>query len=54
MNIVLTPKGVAVCKSSKDAKLTWVAQAIAGLDHGDRETLFTAGDIIQRLVENDG
>src|SRR5690242_11241356 len=28
VNIVLTPKGTAVCKSSKDAKLIWLAQAI--------------------------
>lgn len=51
MNIVLTAKGAAVRKSSKDAKLTWLAQAIAGLDEKDRETLFTAGEIIKRLVE---
>ena len=54
VNIVLTPKGTAVCKSSKDAKLIWLAQAMAKLDDNDRETLFAAGEIIQRLVENDG
>jgi hypothetical protein len=51
MNIALTAKGAAVCKSSKDAKLTWLSQAIAGLDEKDRETLFSAGKIIKRLVE---
>jgi DNA-binding MarR family transcriptional regulator len=51
VNIVLTAKGTAVCKSSKDAKLTWLAQAIARLDDKDRETLFAAGEIIKRLVE---
>ncbi len=51
VNIVLTAKGAAVRKSSKDAKLTWLAQAIAGLDDKDRETLFAAGEIIKRLVE---
>jgi DNA-binding MarR family transcriptional regulator len=51
MKIVLTAKGAAVRKSSKDAKFTWLAQAIAGLDEKDRETLFTAGEIIKRLVE---
>jgi len=51
VNIVLTAKGAAVRKSSKDAKLTWLAQAIAGLDDKDRETLFAAGRIIKRLVE---
>jgi DNA-binding MarR family transcriptional regulator len=51
VNIVLTAKGTAVCKSSKDAKLAWLAQAIARLDDKDRETLFAAGEIIKRLVE---
>jgi DNA-binding MarR family transcriptional regulator len=51
VNIALTAKGEAVRKSSKDAKLTWLAQAIAGLDDKDRETLFAAGEIIKRLVE---
>ena len=51
VNIVLTAKGTAVCKSSKDAKLTWLAQAIARLDDKDRETLFAAGEITKRLVE---
>ncbi len=51
VNIVLTAKGAAVRESSKDAKLTWLAQAIAGLDDKDRETLFAAGEIIKRLVE---
>jgi DNA-binding MarR family transcriptional regulator len=51
VNIVLTAKGAAVRKSSKDAKLSWLAQAIAGLDEKDRETLFAAGKIIKRLVE---
>jgi DNA-binding MarR family transcriptional regulator len=51
VNIALTAKGTAVCKTSKDAKLTWLAQAIARLDDNDRETLFAAGEIIKRLVE---
>ena len=51
VNIVLTAKGAAVRKSMKDAKLTWLAQAIACLDDNDRETLFAAGEIIKRLVE---
>lgn len=51
VNIELTAKGAAVRKSAKDAKRTWLAQAIAQLDEQDRETLFKAGDIIKRLVE---
>jgi DNA-binding MarR family transcriptional regulator len=51
VNIALTAKGAAVRKSVKDAKRTWLAQAIAQLDEQERETLFKAGDIIKRLVE---
>jgi DNA-binding MarR family transcriptional regulator len=51
VNIELTAKGAAVGKSARDAKRTWLAQAIAELDERDRETLFAAGEIIKRLVE---
>ncbi len=51
MNIELTVKGVALRKSSKEAKWTWLAQAIAQLDEQEQETLFAAGEIIQRLAE---
>ena len=51
VNIELTAKGAAVRKSAKDARRTWLAQAIAQLDEEDRETLFKAGEIIQRLAE---
>ena len=51
VNIELTAKGAAVRKSAKDAKRTWLAQAIAQLDEHDRETLFAAGEIIKRLVK---
>ena len=51
VNIELTAKGAAARKSAKDAKRTWLAQAIAQLDEQDRETLFAAGEIIERLVE---
>jgi len=49
--IELTAKGAAMRKSVKDAKRTWLAQAIAQLDERDRETLFKAGEIIKRLAE---
>src|ERR1700683_1978315 len=52
VNIELTAKGAAVRKSAKDAKHLWLAQAIAQLDEQDRETLFKAGEIIQRLVRS--
>ena len=51
VNIELTAKGAAVRNSAKDAKRTWLAQAIARLDEQDRETLFKAGEIIRRLAE---
>lgn len=51
VSIMLTAKGAAVRKSSKDAKLTWLAQAIAQLDEKDRQTLFAASRIIKQLVE---
>jgi DNA-binding MarR family transcriptional regulator len=51
VSISLTAKGVAVRKSAKDAKRTWLAQAILQLDEQERETLFKAGEIIKRLAE---
>jgi len=51
MNIVLTAKGADVRKSAKDAKTTWLAQALAQLDEQERQTLLAAGAIIKRLVE---
>jgi DNA-binding MarR family transcriptional regulator len=51
VNIELTAKGAAVRNSAKDAKRTWLAQAIAQLNEQERETLFKAGEIIKRLVE---
>jgi len=51
VNIELTAKGAAVRKSTKDAKRTWLAQAISQLDEQERETLFNAGEIIRRLAE---
>jgi DNA-binding MarR family transcriptional regulator len=51
MKIALTPKGVAVRNSARDAKRTWLAQAIAQLSEEERETLFKAGKIIKRLAD---
>jgi DNA-binding MarR family transcriptional regulator len=51
VNIGLTAKGAAVRKSAKDAKQTWLMQAISQLDESERETLFKAGEIIRRLAE---
>ncbi|HEY4008864.1 MAG TPA: MarR family transcriptional regulator [Acidobacteriaceae bacterium] len=49
--ITLTAKGAAVRKSVKDAKHTWLAEAVSRLHKGERETLFRAGEILRRLAE---
>jgi DNA-binding MarR family transcriptional regulator len=51
VNIELTAKGAAVRKSTRDAKRTWLTQAVAQLNEPERETLFAAGEIIKRLTE---
>jgi DNA-binding MarR family transcriptional regulator len=51
VNIALTAKGAAVRKSAKEAKRSWLVQAVAQLDEKDRQTLFAAGEIIKQLVE---
>jgi DNA-binding MarR family transcriptional regulator len=50
LNIQLTPKGEAMRRSAKDARRTWLAQAIAQLDEEERKVLLAAGVIITRLV----
>jgi DNA-binding MarR family transcriptional regulator len=50
-HIALTAKGAAVRASAKDAKRTWLAQAISQLDDADRKTLYKAGEIIKRLAK---
>jgi hypothetical protein len=40
-----------VRKSAKDAKRTWLAQAISQLDEQERVALFKAAEIIRRLAE---
>jgi DNA-binding MarR family transcriptional regulator len=51
-HIALTAKGLAVRNSTKDAKRTWLAQAVTQLNDEERETLFKAGAILKRLAEN--
>ena len=50
VNIELTEEGASVRKSARDAKRTWLAHAIGELEEQERETLFKAGEIIQRLA----
>lgn len=51
VNLELTAKGAVVRKSAGDAKRMWLTQAVGRLDEQDRETLFAAGRIIERLLE---
>jgi DNA-binding MarR family transcriptional regulator len=50
--IELTAKGAAVRKSVREAKQTWLTQAIARLDREEQATLSAAAEIIRRLVES--
>ena len=52
VHLMLTAKGEAINKNLGEAKRTWLTQAIAQLDKQDQQTLFAAGDIIQRLLES--
>jgi DNA-binding MarR family transcriptional regulator len=51
MNIVLTAKGKAMRKNTREAKHTWLAHAIEKLDKKDQEKLFAAGEVIKKLVD---
>src|ERR1700722_1882334 len=51
VNIELTAKGAPVRNSAKDAKRSWLAQAVAQLTEQERQTLFAAGEIMKKLVE---
>jgi len=53
MNVALTDRGLAVRQSMRNAKHTWLAQAVSQLDKKEQETLFAAAEIIQRLAEKE-
>jgi DNA-binding MarR family transcriptional regulator len=53
LNIEITAKGATVRASVRAAKHKWLADAIAQLEPGERETLFEAGEILRRLVGNE-
>ncbi len=52
VNLDLTAKGAALRKGVGDAKRTWLTQVVAQLDEDDRDTLFAAGQIIERLLQD--
>jgi DNA-binding MarR family transcriptional regulator len=51
MNVVLTAKGKTIRENTREAKHTWLAQAVEMLDKKDQETLFAAGKVIKKLVD---
>ncbi len=53
LNIELTSKGAEVRKSARDAKRTWLAEAVAKLDKEQQKTLFEAGEIVRQLVRGE-
>ena len=52
-HIELTATGTALRKRVGDAKRTWLAHAISRLDERERETLFGAGALIERLLNEE-
>jgi DNA-binding MarR family transcriptional regulator len=51
VHIALTIKGAAVRKSAREAKRSWLAQAIEQLEPEERETLFKTSEILKRLAQ---
>ncbi|MGC9193898.1 MAG: MarR family winged helix-turn-helix transcriptional regulator [Syntrophobacteraceae bacterium] len=51
INIVLTAKGKAMRKNTREAKHTWLAHAIEKLDKKEQEKLFAAAEVIKKLVD---
>ena len=51
VHLQLTAQGAAARQRFKEAKLSWLAQAVSELDPRDQETLFAAGEILKRLAE---
>ncbi|MDR3673537.1 MAG: MarR family transcriptional regulator [Holophaga sp.] len=51
IRIQLTARGAARRQRIKDAKYSWLAQAVSELDPRDQETLLAAGEIFKRLAE---
>jgi DNA-binding MarR family transcriptional regulator len=52
LTVGLTSAGLAVRKRAKEARRTWLADAVGRLDRDDQATLFAAGALIKRLAES--
>jgi DNA-binding MarR family transcriptional regulator len=48
----LTPAGALIRKQAKEARRTWLADAVARLTRDEQATLFAAGRLIKRLAES--
>jgi DNA-binding MarR family transcriptional regulator len=53
VNLVLTAKGAEKQQMAGDAKRMWLTQAIERLDTREQKTLFEAGEIMRRMVEQE-
>ncbi len=51
MTVALTPRGILVRNSAREAKHAWLAQAIGELDEREQQTLLRAGELIRRLAQ---
>lgn len=51
INIVLTAKGKAIRKNTREAKHTWLTHAIEKLDKKEQKKLFSASEVIKKLVD---
>lgn len=49
--IRLTAQGAATRQRIREAKHSWLAQAVAELDPREQDLLFAAGEILKRLAE---
>ncbi len=52
VHLLLTPAGAARHRSLRAARRTWLSNAIARLHPEDRQTLFAAGAIMSRMLQD--
>ena len=53
VHIELTKQGAALRESVRSAKHLWLAKVLGQLTQEEQDTLFKAGEILQRLAEQD-
>ena len=52
VHIALTAKGAALRQGAREARRSWLAQAVTTLDDAERDTVFAAGRIMRRLADS--